>query len=316
MKPNGRTVVGPLIGRHGLSVRHLEIFWAVMRTGSQSEAAELLGISQPAVSKMIAHIEQRTALTLFFRSRGKLIPSDEAHVFYQSLEQIFEQAYKTDTLLDDLRHRAAGEISVAFSPGIGSRVISRFIEEFRSHLPLARVRVKFLPASIIVERTIRREIDVGVFNGPVGDVSVSSTVLIEHAVICLLPRGHALCAEPVITPQMLRTERILSGAYTDPSTWIHGLRDAFHSQNVDFRASIECVHSHQLHEFVANGLGIALCPPLPFFENEPEVVVKPFEPHVDAPLFAVMPVGRPTAQATSLLIQCMKKVLSPGSATD
>jgi len=309
INPSFRHLSGPVIGHQGLSVRHLEVFWAVMRTGSQSGAAALLGISQPAVSKMLSYVEQRTEITLFFRSRGKLLPSDEAHVFFRSIEEIFERVYQTETVLDDLRHRAAGEISVAFAPGIGARLIGAFLTAFRKSHPLSRVRVKLLNPPIILERTTRREIDIGVYHGPMGDVSVSSVVLADDVVVCILPRGHPLCDSDVVTPADLRNENILSGAPIGPETWMHSLHRVLEEHGMRCKPLIESIHSNLLYEFVSNGLGIALAPPVPLLAEELGLVVKPFEPTIRAPLFAVMPVGRPPAQSATSLIRSMQKVL-------
>ena len=309
IEPSFRHLAGPIIGRQGLSVRHLEVFWAVMRTGSQSGAAELLGISQPAVSKMLSYVEQRVGITLFFRSRGKLQPSDEAHIFFRSIEEIFERVYKTETLLDDLRHRAAGEISVAFAPGIGAKLIGAFLAAFRMSHPNSRVRVKLLTPPLILERTTRREIDIGVYHGPMGDVSVTSVVLADDEVVCILPKGHRLCQVDVVTPEHLIEQTILSGSPIGPETWIHALHRTLEQRGVRYKPAIESIHSHLLFEFVSNGLGIALAPPVPLLAQELGLVVKRFEPTVKAPLFAVMPVGRPPAQAATSLIKSMQSVL-------
>lgn len=309
IEPSYRHLTSRMIGRQGLSVRHMEVVWAVMRTGTQNGAAEVLGISQPAVSKMLRYVEQKVGITLFFRSRGKLMPSDEAHVFFRSIDEIFAQVHKTETLLDDLRHRAAGEISVAFAPGLGSELVSAFLTAFRKPYPRSRVRVKLLNPPVILERTIRREVDVGIYHGPMGDVSVTSVVLADSDVVCILPRGHRLCEADIITPDDIRDEPLLSTSAIGPETWIHRLAYVLEEHGVRFSPTIECVHSHLIYDLVNNGLGVGLAPPLPLLAKKFDVIVKPFRPTVKAPLFAVMPTGRPPAQAATSLIRSMQTVL-------
>lgn len=313
---NYRHLAGPLVGRHGLSVRHLEVFWAVMRTGSQSRAAKLLGISQPAVSKMMGFIEQRTGITFFFRSRGRMVPSAEASVFFRSVEQIFEQVYQTEILLDDLQHRVSGEISVAFAPGLGASLIARFVADFRRTHPHSRLRVKLLSPPVIAERAVRQEIDIGVYHGPMGDFSLSSVVLAEHAVLCVLPKSHPLAAKKAISPEMLRGENILSGSLSGPRQWVHLVSAVLEEHGIDYKPTVECLHAQHLYEFASSGLGIALTPPLPFPGDKLDVVTRQFVPRVDAPLFAVMPVGRPPAQATTSLVKSMQRVLAGAGAQD
>ncbi|MBC7800259.1 MAG: LysR family transcriptional regulator, partial [Gemmatimonadaceae bacterium] len=83
-----------------LSFRQLEAFHAVMIGGSASRAAELLGISQPAVSRAIAELEQGTGFALFDRVRGRLVPTPEGRLFFAEVDVSF-------TGLDRLRAAAA-----------------------------------------------------------------------------------------------------------------------------------------------------------------------------------------------------------------
>ena len=61
-----------------MRLRHIEVFHAIMQAGSVSGAAQLLHISQPAVTKVLQHAELQLGLQLFDRVRGKLVPTPEA----------------------------------------------------------------------------------------------------------------------------------------------------------------------------------------------------------------------------------------------
>ena len=64
-------------------LRQMEVFRAVMLTGSMNGAAKLLFVSQPAVSRLIAHAEQSLGLQLFARDKGKLTPTPEAQRLFE-----------------------------------------------------------------------------------------------------------------------------------------------------------------------------------------------------------------------------------------
>jgi hypothetical protein len=57
-----------------MRLRHIEIFQAIRQTGSVSAAAQLLHVSQPAVTKVLQHAELQLGFPLFLRVRGKLQP--------------------------------------------------------------------------------------------------------------------------------------------------------------------------------------------------------------------------------------------------
>ena len=61
-----------------MRLRHIEVLYAIRRTGSISAAATLLSITQPAVSKILKHAEQQLGFPLFQRVRGRLLATDEA----------------------------------------------------------------------------------------------------------------------------------------------------------------------------------------------------------------------------------------------
>ncbi|NOJ99318.1 LysR family transcriptional regulator, partial [Corallococcus coralloides] len=67
-----------------LNLKQIEVFRAIMLTGSISGAAKLLHVSQPAVSRLIGYTEQRLGLSLFERIKGRLYPTPEArHLFIE-----------------------------------------------------------------------------------------------------------------------------------------------------------------------------------------------------------------------------------------
>jgi DNA-binding transcriptional LysR family regulator len=63
-----------------MRLRHIEIFQAILQTGSVTGAASLLNISQPAASKALQHAEAQLGFSLFTRVRGKLESTAEARI--------------------------------------------------------------------------------------------------------------------------------------------------------------------------------------------------------------------------------------------
>src|SRR3546814_15917336 len=66
-------------GRRPPTPRMMEAFNAVMEAGSVSAAARCLGVSQPAVSRLLKQFEEELGLALFHRAKGKLMSTPEAH---------------------------------------------------------------------------------------------------------------------------------------------------------------------------------------------------------------------------------------------
>lgn len=69
----------------------MEAFRAIMREGTVTDAAKLLGLSQPSATELLKHTETKLGFRLFDRFKGRLRPTPEAHVLFEEVEVIFER---------------------------------------------------------------------------------------------------------------------------------------------------------------------------------------------------------------------------------
>ena len=86
-----------------MRLRHIEVFNAVMLTGSVSAAARLINVTQPAVSRILAHAELQLGFPLFHRLKGKLVPTTEAQTLYPHIERLFTQLDDVQRLANSLK---------------------------------------------------------------------------------------------------------------------------------------------------------------------------------------------------------------------
>ena len=95
-----------------MRLRHIEVFHAVMQTGSVSKAAELLGISQPAASKVLGHAESALGFRLFERIKGRLRPTAEAAILFVEAEKIQHGMGQVRSLAENLQRRPEGRLHI------------------------------------------------------------------------------------------------------------------------------------------------------------------------------------------------------------
>jgi len=96
-----------------MRLRHIEVFHAVYSCGSITRAAEVLNVSQPSVSKVLAHAEQQLGYALFERTRGKLTPTPEADRLFQNVNEVNESVDRLRQVAARLRLVEMGMIRVA-----------------------------------------------------------------------------------------------------------------------------------------------------------------------------------------------------------
>ena len=101
-----------------MRLRHIEVFHAVMQTGSVSKAAELLGISQPAASKVLSHAESALGFRLFERIKGRLRPTAEAALLFVEVEKIQDGMGQVRSLAENLQRRPEGRLHIGCLPSL------------------------------------------------------------------------------------------------------------------------------------------------------------------------------------------------------
>ena len=96
-----------------MRLRHIEVFYAVYSCGSVTRAAEVLKVSQPSISKVLAHAEQQLGFALFNRVRGKLVPTSEANQLFVQVAHVNDDVDRLRQLAANLRLVEKGTIRVA-----------------------------------------------------------------------------------------------------------------------------------------------------------------------------------------------------------
>lgn len=90
--------------RNDLSLKLIEVFGAVMEHGTTTDAAEHLGVSQPAVSNCVRSLEKQLGLLLFERAGRQLRPTEEAHLLYAESQPIFGMLRRLASEVHELKH--------------------------------------------------------------------------------------------------------------------------------------------------------------------------------------------------------------------
>ena len=144
-----------------MRLRQIEVFHAVYSSGSMTNAAALLNVSQPSVSKVLAHAEQQLGYRLFDRVKGKLIPTPEAHQLFKHVREVYDDVDRLRHVASNLKATSAGRIRVAGTPAFGLEVLPRAISTFRDEHPDAIFEVETLHHDEIYDALYESRIDIG-----------------------------------------------------------------------------------------------------------------------------------------------------------
>ena len=263
-----------------------------MRSGTTSRAAELLGITQPAVSRSVAELERAIGFGLFARVRNRLVPTPEAKIFFREVERSFRGLDSLRAAAARIRDQGSGELRVASLPALGSSLVPRAIRRFRDTHPAARITLHVLLSRDVRDLIASGQFDVGLAADEIDTSGVSHQVFLAPRAMCALPLGHRLSGKETIGPRDLEEEPMI--AYVPEDRARQRMDRVFASAKVVPRIVVETIYASTVYALVAEGVGVGLVNPYANMEaSMGRIVLKPFEPAVAIRTLLILPPDRP-----------------------
>lgn len=145
-----------------MKLRHIEVFHAVYQTGSVSGAARALHVSQPSISKVLRHAEAQIGFTLFRVVKGRLVPTEEAHVLFQEVRDLQGRIESLQETTKNLRHGVGGHLRLAVLPSLGLQVTPAAVARFRKTHPDVSFDIKTVHKADILRSLYERNSDIAV----------------------------------------------------------------------------------------------------------------------------------------------------------
>jgi DNA-binding transcriptional LysR family regulator len=173
-----------------MDTRQLAAFCAVVERKSFSQAAERLGVTQPAVSLQIRTLEKRLGKQLLDRSGRRVEPTEAGVRLYRSAqrllaleEQLLEEVASGDGALE-------GRLELGASTGPGGTVLPRLLCEFQRDHPQVLVALSISDTQSVVEQVARRELELGVVGAARRHRGVVFEPFFRDEVVLACPPAH------------------------------------------------------------------------------------------------------------------------------
>jgi len=192
-----------------MDTRQLAAFCAVVERASFSQAAEQLGVTQPAVSLQIRSLEKRLGLQLLDRSGRRVEPTDAGRRLYRSaLRLLALEEQLLAELGEEIEGELTGRLELGASTGPGGTVIPVVLCEFQERHPEVHVALTVSDTQRIVEQVARRELELGVVGAARRHRGVVFEPFFRDEVVLAVPRGHRF-ADRTISLDELQKEPIV-----------------------------------------------------------------------------------------------------------
>src|SRR3954447_19751112 len=192
-----------------MDTRQLAAFCAVVERKSFSQAAERLGVTQPAVSLQIRSLEQRLGRQLLDRSGRRVEPTEAGLRLYASAQRLLQaEEQMLEELESDDDGVVSGTLELGASTGPGGSVVPVLLCEFQERHPDVRARLSVSDTQTVVARVADRELELGIVGAGRRHRGVTFEPFFRDEVVLAVPASHAFAGKTV-TLEQLRTEPLI-----------------------------------------------------------------------------------------------------------
>ena len=301
-----------------MNIRQLEAFRAIMVARSTIGAAELLNMSQPAVSRLLSQLEASLKLTLFDRSSGRLVPTSEALLLYTEVERTFISVDKIREMARDIRSADAGSLNIASFPLLALGFLPGVIRQFNEIHPRTRVSLHVQMSPKIEEWAAAQQIDFGFAEFPYQARTFDRSGF-EAEEFCrvpyllAVPQGHRLAARKIVRPADIAGERFISLTTNTVGRLL--VDQLFEREGVAREMVVDSQVMAVVATLISQHQGIGFIDPFTAADfADRNIVPLRFEPAVEMRIGLLHPTHRPLSRIASefagLLRTCKRKVLA------
>lgn len=293
-----------------INIRQLEAFHAVLETGSVTMAGARLGITQPAVSKLLKSLSETCGFKLFIRSGGQMLPTAEARLLSPEVERLFTGTDRVRRLAEAVREQRWGQVDIAAPPALTAHFLPVALAPLLSRQNVIQMTLTSNISPRIIDLVESHQVDIGLSTMPFFHSNVHCEQVLRYRVVCALPAGHPLAAKEAVHVDDLRHERMIGMPSQD--CMVMTIDRTFQQVGVPKTAYIQVPMSETACDLVARGAGVAIVPPFVGQGYGPDQIVRrPLLPTIETKFWMLMPTGRPQSIAAQRLADAIRAALAP-----
>lgn len=208
-----------------MNMRQMEVLRAVMLTGTVNGAAELLHISQPAVSKLLFNAARSAGFPLFERVKGRLVSTPEAQILYEEIERLWRGVERVRDVTKALADPQTGTLRLAVSASLASHLVPQAVAQLCERMPKLKMAIEVLVAPIMVDALLDESAHLGIGMQPNSHPNLVAVQTYSCQLACAMPSEHPLAKKSIITAADLRGQRLIGPPAETP--YGHSLQRAY-----------------------------------------------------------------------------------------
>ena len=170
-----------------ISSRHIEVFYHVYNEGSLTRAAKVLNVSQPLISKTLAHAEHKLKLKLFVRHARRLSPTPEADLLFHHAAAVNKEISQFNNIANNLVKDPSSTINIGCTPSLGLGLLPKLLNIYLIKTPGTKFNVTNLQSSELEEQLKELTFDLIICFNPKNSELFQKTQLIQGSMVLIAP---------------------------------------------------------------------------------------------------------------------------------
>lgn len=291
-----------------ITFRQLAAFRAVVETGTVTQAAEMLRVSQPAVSRMLGDLEHELGFRLFRRANRQIVPTAEGLAFHHEVQRAFISLKEIAEAGRAIREYRTGQLRLISIPSVASSIVPQLLAAFARVHPDINAVLEVQPAPRIFEWLMSMQFDLGISALPADESLLEATPILLGDAVCALPARHPLSRKDVIRPEHLADETFIS--FRSDSHFRFRVDAVFDQARVKRSLKLEARTNEAVLSMASAGLGVAVVGPFFAPGAAGAAAIRRFEPAITMELALLQPKRRPLSRVAALFVEAVETFVS------
>ncbi|MBR0646350.1 LysR family transcriptional regulator [Plastoroseomonas hellenica] len=292
-----------------MKLQNLRALRALMRTGSVTKAAGAIGLTQPAVSRLISTLEEEVGFSLFAREQGRLLPTRQAELFYRRVERVLDGVDDLSRVAREIASHREGSLVLLCTPQAGYTVFPEAIAAFTRQYPNIRISLEIVERRDVARSAQSLHYDMGFTAVPFDAPGPSVRQLFTLPARLLLPPAHRLARRRKVEIRDLQGENIIM--LTKENSIRPKMELELAKAGISYRSGLETSSPFVASRFVALGLGIAVADPFsPLMIGPKQLANRPMSGDITLTYGFFFPESRPVPQLCEEFVTTLGHVVS------
>lgn len=239
--------------------RRLQVFYTVAKQLSFTKAAEMLYMTQPAVTFQVKQLEEHFNARLFERSHGRISLTPAGELVMGYADRILSLSAEMDARVGEMTGQVTGPLMIGASTTIAEYLLPKILGQFKERFPQVQARLTVANSETVESKVADHTLDVGLIESPSHNVNLTTHTCCNDELVMICAPAHPLAGNFSVTPKQLAEQPYVSREHGSGTREV--IDQYFRGNGInpdDLHIEMELGSREAIKGAVEAGLGIAI----------------------------------------------------------